>query len=265
MKRKSIETAKMDLEGLETVSSSKTNMKRKHIETSKIDLEGSKTGGHLQELEAAKSKNYALKWVVQMEREVVNDNQIVRKLLDVVKYVDKSKRDDFLRYGFRRLVDGLDIEGRKGVVKGGLKFEVEFVVNSKGGNSLIDVNYGDCEVYIRASSKVQPFTIREVRASNIGQLVKISGIVTRCSDVKPLMKVAVYTCEECGFEIYQIHISMHSIVNKPMVVGGEIMARHMMYVALTYDYRLIDGREVAFFARRIKDVVEDSRRLLLDI
>ncbi|KAL8253914.1 hypothetical protein R6Q59_032135 [Mikania micrantha] len=59
------------------------------------------------------------------------------------------------------------------------------------------------EVYIRASSKGQPFTIREVRASNIGQLVKISGIITRCSDVKPLMKVAVYTCEECGFEIYQ--------------------------------------------------------------
>jgi DNA replicative helicase MCM subunit Mcm2 (Cdc46/Mcm family) len=43
-----------------------------------------------------------------------------------------------------------------------------------------------------------------VKASNIGQLVKISGIVTRCSDVKPLMQVAVYTCEECGFEIYQV-------------------------------------------------------------
>ncbi|KAL4566956.1 hypothetical protein LXL04_022526 [Taraxacum kok-saghyz] len=59
------------------------------------------------------------------------------------------------------------------------------------------------EVYIKASSKDQPFTIREVRDSHIGQLVKISGIVTRCTDVKPLMKVAVYTCEECGFEIYQ--------------------------------------------------------------
>ncbi|KAL8138958.1 hypothetical protein V2J09_004959 [Rumex salicifolius] len=59
------------------------------------------------------------------------------------------------------------------------------------------------EVYIRASSKERPFTIREVRASYIGQLVRISGIVTRCSDVKPLMQVAVYTCEDCGFEIYQ--------------------------------------------------------------
>lgn len=60
------------------------------------------------------------------------------------------------------------------------------------------------EVYIKASSKGQPFTIREVKASYIGQLVRISGIVTRCSDVKPLMQVAVYTCEECGFEIYQV-------------------------------------------------------------
>uniref|UniRef100_A0A6N2NA08 DNA helicase n=1 Tax=Salix viminalis TaxID=40686 RepID=A0A6N2NA08_SALVM len=59
------------------------------------------------------------------------------------------------------------------------------------------------EVYIRAPSKGRPSTLREVKASNIGQLVKISGIVTRCSDVKPLMQVAVYTCEECGFEIYQ--------------------------------------------------------------
>ncbi|KAJ4968321.1 hypothetical protein NE237_015022 [Protea cynaroides] len=59
------------------------------------------------------------------------------------------------------------------------------------------------EVYIKASAKERPFTLREVKASNIGQLVRISGIITRCSDVKPLMQVAVYTCEECGFEIYQ--------------------------------------------------------------
>ncbi|CAN1292781.1 DNA replication licensing factor MCM7 [Linum perenne] len=59
------------------------------------------------------------------------------------------------------------------------------------------------EVYIKAASKDKKLSIREVKASSIGHLVKISGIVTRCSDVKPLMQVAVYTCEECGFEIYQ--------------------------------------------------------------
>ncbi|VVB06964.1 unnamed protein product [Arabis nemorensis] len=59
------------------------------------------------------------------------------------------------------------------------------------------------EVYFKALSKGRPSTIRDVKASHIGTLVRISGIVTRCSDVKPLMAVAVYTCEDCGHEIYQ--------------------------------------------------------------
>lgn len=70
------------------------------------------------------------------------------------------------------------------------------------------------------------------------------------------------------FTIYCLQsaiLGMHSIVNRPMVVGGEIMSRPMMYIALTYDHRLIDGREAVLFLRRIKDVIEDPRRLLLDI
>ncbi|VAH24973.1 unnamed protein product [Triticum turgidum subsp. durum] len=60
-------------------------------------------------------------------------------------------------------------------------------------------------------------------------------------------------------------LGMHSIVQRPVVVDGSILARPMMYLALTYDHRLIDGREAVYFLRRIKDVVEDPRRLLLDI
>lgn len=60
-------------------------------------------------------------------------------------------------------------------------------------------------------------------------------------------------------------LGMHSIMNRPMVVQGNIVARPMMYIALTYDHRLIDGREAVYFLRRIKDVVEDPRRLLLDV
>ncbi|URD92761.1 hypothetical protein MUK42_33563 [Musa troglodytarum] len=60
-------------------------------------------------------------------------------------------------------------------------------------------------------------------------------------------------------------LGMHSIVSRPMVVDGNIVPRPMMYIALTYDHRLIDGREAVFFLRRIKDVVEDPRRLLLDL
>ncbi|GKF55877.1 DNA replication licensing factor MCM7, partial [Tanacetum coccineum] len=63
-----------------------------------------------------------------------------------------------------------------------------------------------CEVCIRASSKGQSFTIWEVRASNIGQLVKISGIVTHCLDVKPVMKLDANICgNEATFYILVVY------------------------------------------------------------
>ena len=60
-------------------------------------------------------------------------------------------------------------------------------------------------------------------------------------------------------------LGMHSIVQRPMLVGGEVRARPMMYLALSYDHRLVDGREAVTFLRRIKDVVEDPIRLVLDV
>lgn len=58
---------------------------------------------------------------------------------------------------------------------------------------------------------------------------------------------------------------MYSIVKRPMVVGGNIIATSMMYIALTYDHWLIDGREAVLFLRHIKEVMEDPCCLLLDI
>eukprot|EP00879_Flechtneria_rotunda_P007677 GHRR01008050.1.p1 GENE.GHRR01008050.1~~GHRR01008050.1.p1 ORF type:complete len:443 (+),score=198.63 GHRR01008050.1:503-1831(+) len=60
-------------------------------------------------------------------------------------------------------------------------------------------------------------------------------------------------------------LGMHNITQRAMVVNGKIEARPMMYIALTYDHRLIDGREAVTFLKRIKEVVEDPRRLLLGV
>ena len=60
-------------------------------------------------------------------------------------------------------------------------------------------------------------------------------------------------------------LGMHSINQRAMVVNGEVKARPIMNVALTYDHRLIDGREAVTFLKRVKDIVEDPRRLLLDV
>ncbi len=58
---------------------------------------------------------------------------------------------------------------------------------------------------------------------------------------------------------------MHKIERRPVAVGDKIEIRPMMYVALTYDHRLIDGREAVSFLVRIKECVEDPSRLLFDI
>lgn len=60
-------------------------------------------------------------------------------------------------------------------------------------------------------------------------------------------------------------LGMHKIQERPMVVGGEITIRPMMYLALSYDHRIVDGREAVTFLVRVKDAIEDPQRLVLDL
>ncbi|EGI70822.1 PREDICTED: dihydrolipoyllysine-residue succinyltransferase component of 2-oxoglutarate dehydrogenase complex, mitochondrial [Acromyrmex echinatior] len=57
-------------------------------------------------------------------------------------------------------------------------------------------------------------------------------------------------------------LGMHGVFDRPIAIKGEVKIRPMMYVALTYDHRLIDGREAVMFLRKIKDAVEDPRIIL---
>jgi 2-oxoglutarate dehydrogenase E2 component (dihydrolipoamide succinyltransferase) len=60
-------------------------------------------------------------------------------------------------------------------------------------------------------------------------------------------------------------LGMHRIEERPVVKDGQIVARPMMYLALSYDHRLIDGREAVTFLVRIKEAIEDPTRLLIDL
>ena len=60
-------------------------------------------------------------------------------------------------------------------------------------------------------------------------------------------------------------LGMHGIFDRPVAVNGEVVIRPMMYLALTYDHRLIDGREAVLFLRAIKESLEDPARLLLNL
>ncbi len=60
-------------------------------------------------------------------------------------------------------------------------------------------------------------------------------------------------------------LGMHKIQQRPMAVGGKVEIRPMMYLALSYDHRIVDGREAVTFLVRVKEAIEDPRRLLIDL
>jgi 2-oxoglutarate dehydrogenase E2 component (dihydrolipoamide succinyltransferase) len=59
-------------------------------------------------------------------------------------------------------------------------------------------------------------------------------------------------------------LGLHAIQDRPIAVDGQVVIRPMMYVALTYDHRIIDGREAVSFLRRVKDTIETPARMLLE-
>jgi len=58
-------------------------------------------------------------------------------------------------------------------------------------------------------------------------------------------------------------LGMHKIQNRPVAIDNQIQIRPMMYLALSYDHRIIDGREAVSFLVRIKEIIEDPRRLVV--
>jgi 2-oxoglutarate dehydrogenase E2 component (dihydrolipoamide succinyltransferase) len=60
-------------------------------------------------------------------------------------------------------------------------------------------------------------------------------------------------------------LGMHKIQDRPIVVGGKIEIRPMMYLALSYDHRVVDGKGAVTFLVKVKDYIEDPQRLLLDL
>ncbi len=59
-------------------------------------------------------------------------------------------------------------------------------------------------------------------------------------------------------------LGMHKIQERPVAIAGEVAIRPMMYVALSYDHRVVDGREAVQFLVRVKELVEDPEQLLLE-
>uniref|UniRef100_A0A0D3F5L9 dihydrolipoyllysine-residue succinyltransferase n=3 Tax=Oryza TaxID=4527 RepID=A0A0D3F5L9_9ORYZ len=148
------------------------------------------------------------------------------------------------------------------------------------GDDIIYREYIDISVAIGTSKGLVVPVIRDIDAMNFADIEKgINNLAKKATEgALSINDMAGGTFTISNGGVYGSLIStpiinspqssilgMHSIVQRLVVVNGSVLARPMMYLALMYDHRLIDGREAVLFLRRIKDVVEDPRRLLLDI
>ena len=60
-------------------------------------------------------------------------------------------------------------------------------------------------------------------------------------------------------------LGMHAIQDRPVAINGEVVVRPMMYLALSYDHRIVDGKEAVTFLVKVKEALEDPTRLLIEV
>lgn len=148
------------------------------------------------------------------------------------------------------------------------------------GTDIIYKNFYDIGVAVGSPQGLVVPVLREADRLNLAQVEKgIADLGLKARDGKltlPDLAGATFTISNGG--VYGSLMStpiinppqsgilgMHKIQERPMVINGEIKIRPMMYLALSYDHRIIDGKEAVTFLVRIKELLEDPRRLVLDI
>lgn len=148
------------------------------------------------------------------------------------------------------------------------------------GDDLVYKNYYDIGVAVGTESGLVVPVVRDADLMNFADIEKtISKLAVKARDGKlsmdeltggtftitnggiygSLMSTPILNTPQSGI------LGMHKIQERPVVVNGQVVVRPMMYLALSYDHRVIDGREAVTFLVKVKECLEDPARMLLDL
>jgi 2-oxoglutarate dehydrogenase E2 component (dihydrolipoamide succinyltransferase) len=148
------------------------------------------------------------------------------------------------------------------------------------GDEIVYRNYVDLSVAVSAPNGLVVPVLRDVQDMSFADIEKgIGDFGKRAKDgtlTMDDMKGGTFTISNGGVfgslmstpiinPPQSAVLGLHRIEDRAVVVNGQIVARPMMYLALSYDHRLIDGREAVTFLKAIKDAIEDPTRLLIDL
>lgn len=148
------------------------------------------------------------------------------------------------------------------------------------GNNVVYRNYYDIGVAIGGGKGLVVPVLRNVESLSFAEIEKTIGDYGRAAAENKIspqdLEGGTFTISNGG--VYGSLLStpivnppqsgilgLHAIQERPMAVNGQVVIRPMMYIALTYDHRIVDGREAVTFLKTIKDVIEDPSRLFLEL
>jgi 2-oxoglutarate dehydrogenase E2 component (dihydrolipoamide succinyltransferase) len=187
------------------------------------------------------------------------------------KYKDKFEKAHGVKLGFMAFFVKACIEALK-------RFPV--VNASVDGNDIVYHEYYDIGVAVSTDRGLMVPVIRDADTKGFGDIEKEIGAyaakardgsigiedltggtftITNGGVFGSLMSTPIVNAPQSAI------LGMHKIQERPMVVNGEIKIRPMMYLAVTYDHRIIDGREAVQFLVAVKDALEDPGRMLLQV
>lgn len=148
------------------------------------------------------------------------------------------------------------------------------------GTEIVYHNYADVGVAVSTPRGLVVPVIRNAESMSMAAIEsKIIELATRARDGKITieeMQNGTFTITNGGIFGSMLStpilnapqsaiLGMHNIVERPVAVNGQVVIRPIMYLALSYDHRIIDGRESVSFLKAVKEMIEDPARLLLDI
>lgn len=187
------------------------------------------------------------------------------------KYKDKFKEKHGVGLGFMSFFTKAVTEALKDWPAVGARIEGEEVVYS---------NYADISIAVSAPKGLVVPVIRNAESLSLAGIEKaVAALAVKARDNKlslEEMTGGTFTITNGGVFGSMLStpiinspqsaiLGMHNIIERPVAVNGQVVIRPMMYVALSYDHRIIDGRESVSFLVRVKQLLEDPSRLLLGV
>ncbi|QDT35925.1 2-oxoglutarate dehydrogenase complex dihydrolipoyllysine-residue succinyltransferase [Stratiformator vulcanicus] len=195
--------------------------------------------------------------------------------MSLVMSLRKQFQDDFVnRYGVKLGFMSFFVKAAVDALR-----EIPQVGAQIDGNELVYQNYCDIGIAVGGGKGLVVPVLRNAEQMGFAEIeMKISDFGRRAKENKiDLEELSGGTFTITNGGIYGSLLStpivnppqsgvlgMHNIVERPVVVDGQVVARPMMYIALTYDHRVVDGREAVTFLKRIKETIEHPTRMLIE-